>query len=204
MPLIRRSGEGELPPTASDPEADLRAAEPGRRLRAARALGVHPASVAALGRALGHETEPDVRNAILGALVRIGGEGAVSALLPYLRSDDAALRGGVLGALQDLPESLAQLPALLADRDPDIRVLAAEIARSMPNIAATELLCRMIEKEPLPNPCMAAVDVLAEIGSPDCLPALLACEARFGAEPFLLFAIRTTIARLSASAMTDP
>jgi hypothetical protein len=40
---------------------------------------------------------------------------------------------------------------------------------------------------------------MSEIGSPACLPALRTCEERFRGEPFLLFAIRTTIARLSAA-----
>jgi len=200
MPLIRR---GATPPHPqldgpSDPLADLGAPDPDLRRRAARELGARPDSASVLGRALALEGEADVRSAIVGALVRIGGEDAVAALLPHLGSDDAARRGAVLSALQDLPETLAHLPGLLADPDPDIRVLAAEIARAMPPTAAAELLCAMILREPLPNPCAAAVDVLAEVGSPDCLPALHACEERFAAEPFLRFAIRTTIARLSA------
>jgi HEAT repeat protein len=201
MPLIRRGGEAPTssPDAPLDPLADLGAADPGLRRRAARSLGARPDMAAALGQALGREAEMEVRDAILGALVRIGGEVAVAALLPHLRSDDAALRGGVLGALQELPETLPHLPALLADPDPDIRILATEVARAMPAAAASDLLCAMILREPLPNPCAAAVDVLAEIGSPGCLPALRACAQRFGGEPFLAFAIRTTMARLSAN-----
>lgn len=198
MPLIRRGPPPSSPDTASDPMADLESPDPELRRRAARSLGARPDSAAALGRALGNQAETDVREAILEALVRIGGEDAVAALLPHLGSDDAALRGGVLGALQDLPEALPHLPALLADPDPDIRILATEIARAMPSAASAGLLCAMIVREPLPNPCAAAVDVLAEIGSPDCLPALRACAERFEGEPFLLFAIQTTMARLSA------
>lgn len=168
--------------------------DPDVRREAARRLGRDPDAADALGRAFGAERDSGVREAILVALVRIGGAGAVEALLPYLWSDDAALRTGALDALRDLPQSADYLPALLDDPDPDLRVLAAEVARAMP--AGPALLCRSLLREHDPNVCAAALDVLAEVGGPDCLPSLRACAERFAAEPFLRYAVATAIARI--------
>ena len=93
MPLVRR----DIAPAAAAAGADevaaraaLRSADPDMRWNAARALGADPASVASLAAAL--ETEPvaRVREAIMTALMRIGNEESVKALLPYLREQDAA------------------------------------------------------------------------------------------------------------------
>ncbi|WP_176556348.1 HEAT repeat domain-containing protein [Rubellimicrobium rubrum] len=188
------------PPTseaAPPSRADLEAVDAHVRRGAARRLSVDPGAADALGRAFGVEGDPSVREAILAALVRIGGVRAVEAVLPYLRSDDAALRTGALDVLKSLPESVECLPALLDDPDADLRVLAAEVARAMPNGAA--LLCRRLLHEHDPNVCAAALDVLAEIGGPDCLPSLQVCAERYVSEPFLRYAVATAVARIGGS-----
>ena len=55
--------------------------------------------------------------------------------------------------------------AALADGDPDVRILATELARNMPAADATHLLCGLLEHEQHPNVCAAAVEVLAEVGT---------------------------------------
>ena len=140
------------------------------RWNAARALGADPASVAALAAAL--ETEPvaRVREAIMTALMRIGNQESVKALLPYLREQDAARRGAAIEALQALPDATAPfLSALLHDADSDVRILAVELVRGMPAAEATRLLCDILEHEPHPNVCASAVDALAEVGTPGCI-----------------------------------
>ena len=108
------------------------------------------------------------------ALMRVGDEASVQALLPYLRSQDAGQRAAAIEALQALPEAIAPfMAALLGDADSDVRILATELARNMPPKDATRVLCGLLEKEPHPNVCAAAVDVLAEVGTRD---------ARAGAE----------------------
>jgi HEAT repeat protein len=197
MPLIRRG-----PLVATDEGAtvpNLGAVGPDERRTAARSMGTDSAAAGALGAALALEQDGRAREAILTALLQIGGEPAVEALLPHLRSDDAALRTGVLDILQDLPEVQDHLLALLGDPDPDIRVLAAEIARTATSPDAVDLLCGALRTEEDPSACAAAVDVLAEVGGPSCLPALLVCAERFRSEPFLSFAIRTAIARIGAA-----
>jgi HEAT repeat protein len=198
MPLIRRGPPGPEPPPPGDTPATaaaeaLRHPDPERRWAAARALG-DGSDPAPLAEALAAEQDPRVREALLTAMIRLG---AAAALLPFLRLDDAGLRTGALEALQAMPGRMApHLPALLADADPDVRILAAELARSLPPDQATALLCRRLETEPHPNACAAAVEVLAELGTAAAGPALRAVAERFAADPFLPFAVSAALARI--------
>ena len=141
-----------------------------------------------------------MREAIMTALMRIGDDASVAALLPDLRSPDAGRRGAAIEALQALPETVAPfVTALFADGDIDVRILAVELVRGMPAEKATALLCSLLDTEPHPNVVAAAVDVLAELGTREALPALHACARRFAAVPFLPFAVATAIARISGT-----
>jgi HEAT repeat protein len=195
MPLIRR------PSSASPPEraaGDLASPEPDARWAAARRLRT-PEDVATLAAALEGEDDPRVREAIFTSLSRIGGPESARSLAGQIRSDDAALRTGALDALRAMPADLAEvLPALLADRDSDVRLLACELARDAPAPAAGQLLCGLLAQETEPNVVGAAVEVLAEIGGPEAGAALDRCGERFGGEPFLVFAIRTARERIGA------
>jgi HEAT repeat protein len=149
---------------------------------------------------LSGETEPRVVEAIFTSLARRGGEESAAHLFPLLRSDDAALRVGAIEALQSMPAALAgHIEELLRDADSDVRIFAVELTRTMP-AAATASLCRLLDREPHPNVCAAAVEVLAEIGSHDAVPHLERCRDRFAGQPFLPFAIATAIATLSRAA----
>ena len=63
------------------------------------------------------------------------------------------------------------MASLLDDSDSDVRILATELARNMPAADATHVLCTLLEHEQHPNVCAAAIDVLAEVGTRDALPA---------------------------------
>jgi HEAT repeat protein len=203
MPFIKRSATA--PEAEKNPDdsltANIRAlnsTDAGARWSASRALGGQAEAVAALAAALGAEQVPRVREAIMTALMRVGDEPSVAALLPYLRSQDAGQRSTAVEALQALPGAIMRfMPALLSDSDADVRILATELARNMPGKDATPLLCDLLENEQHPNVCAAAIDVLAEVGTRDAVPALKACAARFATTPFLPFAVSTTIARIS-------
>ena len=200
MPLVRG---GKSP--ASDPQrAPLRAAldspDAESRWIAARALSGDVDAVPALAAALGREPVPRVREAIMTALMRVGNPASVEAMLPSLRSQDAGVRAAAIEALQAMPEAIAPFMApLLSDGDSDVRLLATELTRNMDASEATRLLCDLIEHEQHPNVCAAAVDVLTEVGTPQVLPALEKCAARFAATPFLPFAISVAIARISGA-----
>jgi HEAT repeat protein len=170
------------------------------RWAAARALAGQADAVPELAAALRHETVPRVREAILTSLIRTGGSASAEAIVPCLRSEDAGLRAAAIEALQALPSAIAPLMAqLFSDPESDVRLLATELARNMKASDATRLLCDLIEHEPHPNVCAAAIEVLTEVGTPEALPALERCAVRFAATPFLPFAISMAIARISGA-----
>jgi len=202
MPLVRRGTTPPPEPAVAEDRAHaleaLRSADPDVRWNAARTFQNDPVGVVALAAAL--ETEPvqRVREAIMTALMRIGTDASVKALLPYLRWQDAARRGAAIEALQSLPDAIAPfMSALLRDQDNDVRILAIELVRGMPAEQATTLLCRLLEHENHPNVCASAIDALADLGTEEALPILRACAQRFAKTPFLPFAISTAIARIS-------
>ena len=205
MPLIRKTDAPPADAPHGEPDDTLRLLTSGtddQRWDAARAAAGAPNGVGALGAALFGEADPRVRDAIFTSLVRVHSAESVEAILPHLRSDDANLRTGALDALRAMPEAAAPgLPALLSDTDPDVRLLACEILRGLPLAQAAPLLCDLLGREDQVNVCAAAVDVLAEIGGPEALPALASCAARFPNEPFLIFAIKAAQARLGSSSI---
>jgi HEAT repeat protein len=201
MPLIRKTGDRPPPsaPTRDEAAALLAGGDADARWQAARTLGGIADGGDALAAALGHETDPRVREAIFTSLVRIGDDASVDAMIRALRSDDANLRSGALDALRVTPgASRARLPALLSDADPDVRLLACELGRDLPSDEATRLLSALLDREGEANVCAAAVDVLAEIGDAQALPALGRCGARFGDQPFLRFAIDAAARRIGS------
>ncbi|MGA2287852.1 HEAT repeat domain-containing protein [Bradyrhizobium sp.] len=200
MPLVRAgkspAGDGDSAPH----RAALDSPDAESRWMAVRALSGNVDAVPALAAALGREPVPRVREAIMTALIGIGNAASVEAILPDLRSDDAGLRAAAVEALQTMPEAVAPFMApLLSDSDSDVRLLATELVRNMDASEATRLLCGLIEREQHPNVCAAAIDVLTEVGTPQALPALEKCAARFAATPFLSFAISVAIARISGA-----
>ena len=197
MPLIKgktggAGGGSDAQQGALDsPDADS-------RWTAARALAGQADAVPALAVALAREPIPRVREAMMTALIRIGNAASIEVLLPYLRSQDACVRAAAIEALQALPDAIAPFMApLLNDVDSDVRLLATELARNMEASEATRLLCELIEREQHPNVCAAAIDVLTEVGTPDALPVLERCAARFASTPFLPFAASVAMSRIS-------
>jgi HEAT repeat protein len=197
MPLVRGGGKGAAAPGITPPPA-LDSSDAESRWAAARSLAGQAEAVPALAEALRRETVPRVREAILTSLIRTGGTASAEAIVPCLRSDDAGLRAAAIEALQTLPSAIAPIVGqLFSDPDSDVRLLATELTRNMKASDASRLLSGLIEKEVHPNVCAAAVEVLAEVGTPESLPALEKCAERFAATPFLPFAISMAIARIS-------
>ena len=148
--------------------------------------------------ALRSEREPAVREAIFTALAAL--PDAAEPLASLLRSRDAGLRNGAIEALQAMPgPARALLPGLLADRDADVRLLSAEIARGLPAAEATALLCGLLEREDDVNVCTAAVEILAEIGTPDAVPVLRGVPRRFPGAPIVSFAADVAVKRITGA-----
>jgi HEAT repeat protein len=202
MPLIRKSADSPQPSShreAGDVLTALTGGTSEERWAAARAAPDLPGGIPALARALASEADPRVREAILTGLARVRTAESVQAVLPHLRSDDASLRTGALDALRAMPEAAApHLEGLLSDADADVRLLACDLVRSLPDPEAARLLCGLLEKEREANVAAAALDVLAEIASSDALPCLARCAERFRDDPFLGFAIKVVTDRIGA------
>ena len=142
-----------------------------------------------------------MREAIFMSLARAATAESVSAVLPYLRGDDANLRTGALDALRAMPTAVMPvLSDLLADADADVRLLSCEIARVLPPGQATPLLCRQLERETQPNVWAAIVEVLAEVADAEALPVLARCAEDFPQETFLRFSIKAAAERIAAHA----
>ena len=212
MPFVKRdvtAPSKERRPTddtVASHVAALSSPDSETRWSAARALGGRADAVPALAAALAPEPVARVREAIMTALMRVGDEASVMALLPYLRSQDAALRGashrgaaGLAGSDPAVHDVAAGATAI-----PTCGILATELARNMPAADATRLLCRLLEHEQHPNVCAAAIDVLAEVGTREAVPALQSCAERFAGTPFLPFAASTAIARISNAERLGP
>ena len=202
MPLIRKTiGPVDAPTGGLEAlQAALSSHHADERWQAARALVGMPEGLPLLGAALAVEGEARVREVIFTGIARTGTREGAALLLPLLRSDDASLRTGALDALAAMPAVLADtLPSLLHDSDPDVRLLACELARGLPSDEATPLMIDLLERETEPNVCAATVDVLAEIGGPQALPALMRAGERFSSSPYLAFAIEIAVKRIKTS-----
>jgi HEAT repeat protein len=206
MPFVKHNvrvpatEDGHREEALASPIAALRSLDAETRWSAARVLGGRASAVPALADALSREQVPHVQEAIITALMRIGDEASVMALLPYLRSQDPSQRSAVIDALQALPGVvLPFMASLLGDPDSDVRILATELTRTLAEGDSTRLLCELLEREQHANVCAAAVDVLADVGTREALPALRICAERFAGSPFLPFAVSVAIARISAT-----
>ena len=201
MPLVRKPTDTSR---ASTPDASgiLKALESGNadeRWAAARASVDVAGATAALAAALPKESDGRVREAMFTSLARIGTSESADEVLALLRSDNANLRTGALDALHIMIDAVRELlPRLLSDPDVDVRILSCELARRLPSDEATSLLCSLLDREQEMNVCAAAIDVLAEVGSPAALPALATCGQKFRNAPFLEFAIKVATDRISA------
>jgi HEAT repeat protein len=203
MPLIRREApKSPAPPLdATRLVATLSEGTVDERWAAARAAAELPDGLSILRDALPRENSPRIREAIFTGLARIGTPESASAVLPYLGSDDASVRAGTLDALRAMPDATApHLARLLEDNDPDVRLLACELARNQPAADAGRLLGELLRSESHANVCAAAIEVLAEIGGPDSLPVLAECAARFPNDPFLAFAVQIANERIGSQA----
>jgi HEAT repeat protein len=196
MPLIRKESDSAAARAPSQALPSLASTSADERWAAARAAR-DPAAIPSLGEALAHERDARVREAIFTALAQIGTAESANVVLPYLRLDDANTRTGAMDALRAMRHACQPyLAELLADRDPDVRLLACDLVRDGGGADGPRWLCALIETEPQANVCAAAVEALGEIGDATALPALSMCAERFPDDPFLGFAIKAVVDRL--------
>ena len=123
---------------------DLGTPDPGRRLRAVRALEALGARAAAplLGASLGREPEADVKAAILGALGRLGEPATADLAARALQDARPSVRVAALEALAAVSrgEAEGRLSASLRDPSPLVRRRAALLLGFAPGGRAEEAL----------------------------------------------------------------
>ncbi|MBP2297402.1 HEAT repeat domain-containing protein [Azospirillum picis] len=196
VPHVDDHGMGASVGTA-DALAGLGDADPAVRRQAAHALGQAgdpgPAAIAALAGRIEGDGDPGVREAVLTALARIASPAAAAALVPFLDREDAALRNAVLESLQQMPAGVAApaLLPLLDHSDPDLRIFAVQGLGGLVHPDRAAWLAAVMEHDADVNVGLAAVEALAEAGSPEALSSLERLARRFPGDPFVAFAVDT-------------
>jgi len=176
---------------------NLGAENAGLRQQAAHDLAAHPETAYALADRLPQEDSIAVRTAILTSLIRINTSEAAESLLPLLSIGNASLRNDVISALQQMQAvSLPHVKTLLNDENPDIRIYGIYILAAIQHACVCTSLLRIIETETHINVWGAALDALAECGTPDMIPVIESSLQRFDNE-YGQFAVKFAIQRIS-------
>ncbi len=163
---------------------------PTARRWAVRDLAAYPDAYAVLLEYLVKEQDGTVLEGILTNLIAIGTIEVVDGLLPMLRSQDAKLRNSIIEALQQMPEAVGKrMEALLQDPDPDVRIFAINVLQTLRHDHAPQWLHSVILADAHVNVCATAIDVLAEVGTPEMIPDLQALVDRFPDEAFIAYAV---------------
>jgi HEAT repeat protein len=167
---------------------------------AARDLAAHPGSACALCARLGEERDASVRAVLFSSATQIGGASVVQGMVHLLRSEDSALRNGAIEVLASLPDAVApQVDSLLQDPDSDVRIFTVNLLGDLRHPRVPQWLAEVLMQEPEVNVVGAALEVLAEVGMPETLPALRAAKARFSADPYIGFSADLAIERIEGS-----
>jgi hypothetical protein len=128
----------------------------------------------------------------------LGGSVAVNGLVDCLRSEDACMRNEAIAAMKSLPVEVSPImDSLLVDDDADVRIMAVNILESLMHPHVEKWLIDVIELDSVTNVCGTAVDLLGEVGTKDCMPALLNLKKRFAEEPYIQFATDLAISRIA-------
>jgi HEAT repeat protein len=147
------------------------------------------------------EGDAAVRHAILTRLGALEEAGLEARLLPLLASEDVALRQDAILALRRRPAAaLPALAAQLAAPEPDLRIFAANVLEGCAQPEARAALTARLAEEADAAVCLALVEALAQIGTPQEAPALFALRARFAEEPCLGFAIAIALDQMGSGA----
>lgn len=204
MALIRSTG---IATTAAAQPLDLQSlitqlqqGTPAERRDAARAMATLADAGALLTSQLEEESDRSVIEALITSLAERADEGAVTALLDCLRSEDAALRNDAIEALKTAGGQHPHLiQEALADSDSDMRILTIGILESLRHPDVELWLIELIEHDPHLNVCACAVDLLCEVGTERAVPGLELCRSRFPGEAYLDFAIGLALSRLQGA-----
>jgi HEAT repeat protein len=180
--------------------AQLRDPDAATRRWAARDLGAHPKAAAALCARLADEADTSVRAVLFSSITQLGGAEVVQAMMSLLRSEDPSLRTGAIEVLGALPEAVApHIERLLADADGDVRIFTVNLLGELRHPRVPQWLVQVLQRETAVNVVGAALEVLAEVGQPEALPALQATRRRFADDAYIAFAADLAIERIESA-----
>lgn len=207
MPIVKRNERSTEQGNTASPAYDreglleqLGDPSPFARRRAAEQIAEFPEVSAPLVEQLGREEDATVREVIFTTLARRGDREASIGLVDCLRSEDASLRNGAMEAMRHLSGEVdVIMERLLADPDPDVRILAINVLESLRHEKVEYWLREIIENDPHVNVCGTALDLLVELGTADSETALENLIARFPEEPYIAFAAEVALKRIRCS-----
>ncbi|WP_320005800.1 HEAT repeat domain-containing protein [Maridesulfovibrio sp.] len=135
------------------------------------------------------------------ALRRIGGKGAVQAVVPLLRSDDAPVRNLSMDILREVgAQDFASLVALVHDEDADIRIFATDILGSTNSFMAVEPLCDALLKDPEVNVRYQAAVSLGDLANPAAARCL---NKAMQDDEWVQYAVIEALAKIKHSSSVD-
>ena len=195
MGLVKRSSAPPLPSERRERDRDVgdlvaQLQDPDAEARrwAARDLADHPEAVPALVARLRAEGAHPVREAILTALLRVGGADVARELTAFLRSEEVTLRVAVIEVLQQLPHEVGALvDDLLRDEDSDVRIFAVDIVRHLPHPRVPDWLRRVLRQDPHVNVVASALDAVSEVAPFDLHDEVERVKDRFPGNSYLGF-----------------
>lgn len=159
--------------------------DPESRRRAALDLQGRPEALPALVEAFAEEQDPAVRDALLTTLSGHDDEILARRLAELLRSEEPALRNGAVVALRSMPAGAGPVVGgLLADPDPDVRILAVMVLAELAHPLAPSWLQQVVGSDPHENVVASAVDAVIGLGE-GAAEATATAARRFPANPFL-------------------
>ena len=188
-----------------DPYAMIADADAANRRAAASALSGDKSALGVLSERLCDETSPEVREAVVQALIGIGSAKVVDLFIECLRGDNATFRREAVFALQQMPKKAGKkIRKLMADADDDVRIMAVDVLQLLTVSDAAAWLRELLATETSPNVIGVAVDRLSEIGGPEDIPALEAAKQRLAHDAYVQFAADHAIARIKALEAEGP
>lgn len=135
------------------------------------------------------------------ALRSIGGKGAVQAVVPLLRSDDAPVRNLSMDILREVgAEDFPSLVALVHDDDPDIRIFATDILGSTDSFMAVDPLCDALLKDPEVNVRYQAAVSLGDLANPAAARCL---NKAMQDDEWVQYAVIEALAKIKHSSSVD-
>ncbi|MEY8877654.1 MAG: HEAT repeat domain-containing protein [Leptothrix sp. (in: b-proteobacteria)] len=180
--------------------AQLRDPDASVRRWAARDLATEPRAAASLCAQLNQERDASVRVALFNSASQIGGNTVVQGMLPLLRSEDPGLRNGAIEVLAGLPDAVApHIDALLHDADSDVRIFSVNLLGDLRHPQVPQWLAMVLTHEAAVNVVGAALEVAAEVGTLQTLPALRAARARFASDAYITFAVDLAVERIESA-----